>query len=93
MTETTLDLGTAITIRNIQPIYSQLANHLQQTTPFIIDASKLTKVDTAGAQLLLFLHQTSIKRSINITWLPADKEISKQLALLAITIPPLISSV
>ncbi|NKF52141.1 STAS domain-containing protein [Shewanella sp. WXL01] len=84
MATTTIDLGSEITIRNIQPIYKQLLSQQQQASPVTLDASQLNKVDTAGAQMLFFFDRTCADKNIELTWLNLQSSLMQQLAHLGI---------
>ncbi|MBT1445192.1 STAS domain-containing protein [Shewanella sp. JM162201] len=87
MSENTVELGSELTIRNIQPIYSQLAELLHSGTPVTLDASTLIKADTAGLQLLLCLHSTCEQRSIPLHWQGTTAELKKQFIQMGMQLP------
>lgn len=92
MSEHIIDLGTEITIRNIQPVYESLTKSLQDPRDLTINASQLTKVDTAGAQLLFLFEQTCNKRSLLINWKGATPELANELKELGIDIPAIFAT-
>ncbi|WP_076413337.1 lipid asymmetry maintenance protein MlaB [Shewanella sp. UCD-KL12] len=89
MSEQTIKLDSELTIRNIQPIFTQLSELLTHDEQLHIDASQLTRVDTAGAQLLYLFSQTCKARSLNVDWLDCQPELRTDLENLGITISEL----
>lgn len=62
MSDQTIKLDSEITVRNIQPIFTQLSELLTHIEVIHIDASQLSRVDTAGAQLLYLFSKTCDSR-------------------------------
>ncbi|NRB22283.1 lipid asymmetry maintenance protein MlaB [Shewanella sp.] len=87
MPEQTIRLDSELTIRNIQPIFAQLSQLLTHDKELHIDASQLTRVDTAGAQLLYLFSQTCTSRSLRVHWLDCQPELQINLQNLGINIP------
>ncbi|SQH74732.1 conserved protein of unknown function [Shewanella benthica] len=87
MPQQTIKLDSELTIRNIQPIFAQLAELLTHDKELHIDASLLTRVDTAGAQLLYLFSQTCASRSLRVDWLNCQPELQINLDNLGINIP------
>ena len=87
MSEQTIILDSELTIRNIQPIFAQLSELLTHDEELHIDASQLSRVDTAGAQLLYLFSQTCASRSLRVDWLYCQPELKTNLENLGITIP------
>ncbi|WP_372870056.1 STAS domain-containing protein [Shewanella sp.] len=79
MSENPVHLGSELTIRNIQPTYSRLAELLLLCSPITIEATDLIKADTAGLQLLFCLQSTCTQRSIPLKWVGITPEIQRQL--------------
>ncbi|MBR9728072.1 lipid asymmetry maintenance protein MlaB [Shewanella intestini] len=82
-----IDLGTEITIRNIQPLYRVFVDSIAQSHPLTLNASKLTNVDTCGAQLLYLFALNCQNRSITLTWQHLSQSVNQQLAHLGISLP------
>ncbi len=91
MSEQTIKLDSELTIRNIQPIFAQLSELLTHDEQLHIDASQLTRVDTAGAQILYLFSQTCEARSLHVDWLDCQPELKNDLENLGITISELAS--
>lgn len=91
MSEHTIKLDSELTIRNIQPIFAQLSKLLTHDEQLHIDASELSRVDTAGAQLLYLFSQTCESRSFKIDWLNCQPELRTDLKKLGITISELVN--
>lgn len=91
MSEQTIKLDSELTIRNIQPIFAQLTELLTHDEQLHIDASQLSRVDTAGAQLLFLFSQTCQSRSIKVDWLNCQPELKTNLLNLGITISELMN--
>ncbi|AQS35471.1 anti-anti-sigma regulatory factor (antagonist of anti-sigma factor) [Shewanella psychrophila] len=87
MSEQTIILDSELTIRNIQPIFAQLSELLAHDEELHIDASQLSRVDTAGAQLLYLFSQTCESRSLKVDWLDCQPELKTNLENLGISIP------
>ena len=87
MSQQTIKLDSELTIRNIQPIFAQLSELLTHDKELHIDASQLTRVDTAGAQLLYLFSQTCASRSLRVDWLDCQPELQINLENLGINIP------
>jgi len=89
MTDQTIKLDSELTIRNIQPIFAQLSELLTHDKLLPIDLSQLSRVDTAGAQLLYLFSQTCNERSLKIEWQGGRPELITNLESLGIVIPEL----
>ncbi|MCL2917231.1 STAS domain-containing protein [Shewanella litorisediminis] len=87
MPENTVELGSELTIRNIQPIYSQLAELLHQGRPVTLNASRLIKADTAGLQLLLCLQSHCTNCSIPLNWKGITTELVAQFKQMGMQLP------
>lgn len=87
MSENTVELGSELTIRNIQPLYSQLAELLHQGSAVSLEASELIKADTAGLQLLFCLQSTCVQRSIPLNWIGITPELKKQFLQMGMQLP------
>lgn len=87
MSEKTVELGSELTIRNIQPLFSQLAELLHQGSSVTLAASELIKADTAGLQLLLCLHSTCAQRSIPLNWVGTTPELKQQFLQMGMQLP------
>jgi phospholipid transport system transporter-binding protein len=89
MSDQTIKLDSEITIRNIQPIFTQLSELLTQTEILHIDVSQLSRVDTAGAQLLHLFSRTCDARSLKVDWLGCQADLLANLEELGIILPHL----
>ncbi|MEC4727960.1 STAS domain-containing protein [Shewanella sp. D64] len=89
MSDQTIKLDSEITIRNIQPVFSQLSELFTQTEILHIDASQLSRVDTAGAQLLHLFSRTCDARSLKVDWLGCQPDLLTNLRELGIILPHL----
>ncbi|WP_299797775.1 lipid asymmetry maintenance protein MlaB [uncultured Shewanella sp.] len=89
MTDQTIKLDSELTIRNIQPIFSQLSELLTKDKLLPIDLSQLARVDTAGAQLLYLFSKTCSARALKVEWRGGQAELVTNLASLGIVIPEL----
>jgi len=89
MTDQTIKLDSELTIRNIQPIFARLSELLTHDKLLQIDLSQLSRVDTAGAQLLYLFSQTCNERSLEIEWQGGRPELITNLENLGIVIPEL----
>ncbi|BAJ00151.1 STAS domain-containing protein [Shewanella violacea] len=87
MSEQRIRLDSELTIRNIQPIFTQLSALLTHDEELHIDASQLSRVDTAGAQLLYLFSRTCASRSLKVDWLNCRPELKANLENLGISIP------
>ncbi|QYK01520.1 STAS domain-containing protein [Shewanella psychrotolerans] len=84
MTRSLIQLDSELTIRNIQQIHQLITEQLVDDQPLSIDASLLTRVDTAGAQLLYFLTKYCHTHHQNIDWIYPSEDIKSNLAELGI---------
>ncbi|NRD72271.1 STAS domain-containing protein [Shewanella sp. VB17] len=87
MSDQTIKLDSEITIRNIQLVFAQLSELLTQVEVVHIDASQLSRVDTAGAQLLYLFSKTCDSRSLKVDWLHCQTDLVTNLGELGITLP------
>ncbi|ACA84469.1 STAS domain-containing protein [Shewanella woodyi] len=89
MSDQTIKLDSEITIRNIQPVFTQLCELFTQAEILHIDASQLSRVDTAGAQLLHLFSKTCDARSLKVDWLGCQDDLLESLGELGISLPHL----
>ncbi|RTR38172.1 STAS domain-containing protein [Shewanella canadensis] len=89
MTDQTIKLDSELTIRNIQPIFARLSELLIHDKLLHVDVSQLSRVDTAGAQLLYLFSQTCNARSLKVEWQGGQPELRTNLESLGIVIPEL----
>ena len=89
MSDQTIKLDSEITIRNIQPVFAQLSELFTHTEILHIDASQLSRVDTAGAQLLHLFSKTCDARSLKVDWLGCQSDLLANLKELGIMLPQL----
>ena len=89
MSDQTIKLDSEITIRNIQPMFAQLSELFTQAEILHIDASQLSRVDTAGAQLLHLFSRTCDARSLKVDWFGCQPDLLVNLEELGITLPHL----
>lgn len=68
-TDKTLVLPEEISIANISQWHSELNDLLQQASGIDIDASDLSRLDTAAVQLLTVFSNTAGDSGVNINWL------------------------
>jgi len=85
MSAQTIKLDSELTIRNIQPIFTQLSELLTHDEVLHIDASQLARIDTAGAQLLYLFTRTCSTRSLKLDWLNIQPELISNLEKLGIS--------
>ncbi|WP_432471786.1 STAS domain-containing protein [Amphritea sp. HPY] len=83
-TDKTLMLPEEISIANISQWHSELSDLLQQASGIDIDASDLSRLDTAAVQLLTVFSNTARDSGVNINWLSVSdnlKTTAQQLGL------------
>lgn len=66
--ENTLKLPEEISIANAGDWQDKLTAALQDTSSLMLDASELSRVDTAGVQLLAVLFKQAQASSVSIGW-------------------------
>lgn len=89
MAQTRFELEPCITIKSVQDLYHQLHDFLIQKEDLVIDASKLSQIDTAGAQLLFHIEKMAEQRLHPIIWENGTPALKQQLEQLGINIPQL----
>ena len=74
-TDKTLVLPEEISISNISQWHSELNDLLQQASSIDIDASDLSRLDTAAVQLLSVFSNTARDSGINLNWLSVSDDL------------------
>ncbi|WP_163834827.1 STAS domain-containing protein [Spartinivicinus ruber] len=59
----TVKLPESVDIKQIEQLYRELTEHIQQRNSLGIDCSQVQSIDTAGLQLLLVCQQEFLKQS------------------------------
>jgi ABC-type transporter Mla MlaB component len=66
--ERRLDLGKSLTIAEVGPLKSALADLLASPGPLGLDAGRVERADTAGIQLLLSFCREAERRRLKVSW-------------------------
>ena len=77
-----LSLGGDFTLANAVAIKGVLLDALNQATRLEVDLLNVTKLDTAGVQLLLLLRREAVDRGISLKWLGYSLAVEEVLDLL-----------
>ncbi|BDM62866.1 hypothetical protein NFHSH190041_03180 [Shewanella sp. NFH-SH190041] len=89
----TFKFAPELTIRSVQDTHSHLQEQLSQHNALTLDTCELSRIDTAGAQLLLWLSLHADKGELNLSWQAGSPELLTQLNSLGIHIPGLSSEI
>ena len=84
MTQSPIRLASELTIRNIQQVHHDIVEQLANSDALHVDASQLSRIDTAGAQLLYFLSHYCQSHHLNVEWNRPAKEVDLILAELGL---------
>lgn len=74
-TENSIQLPSHLTIRQIEQVYRQCEEALKGTANLRVDASEVSKVDTAGLQLLAALKTEMDQQHSAIEWISVTDEL------------------
>jgi anti-anti-sigma regulatory factor len=77
-------LGASCTIEDVAQVRSELINHLSASTPIIIDASRLERIDTAGVQLLAAFAIDCLEQGIAFAWKERPAALEEAIRLLGL---------
>ncbi|MDE1462924.1 STAS domain-containing protein [Spartinivicinus poritis] len=59
----TITLTESVDIRQVEQLYNELNEHIEQNDSLIVDCSQVQSIDTAGLQLLIACQQKYVKQS------------------------------
>ncbi|MCC6302163.1 MAG: STAS domain-containing protein [Gammaproteobacteria bacterium] len=77
-------LGTSCTIEDVAQLRTDLIGHLEANRPMIIDATRLERIDTAGAQLLAAFAIDCLERGTAFAWKPRPAALEEAIRLLGL---------
>ena len=77
-----LALSGDFTLANAAAIKSVLLDALEQTPRLDVDLLNVTKLDTAGVQLLLLLQREAVSRGASLSWIGYSLAVEEVLDLL-----------
>lgn len=87
MKNNVIQLGEELTIRQVQPMYTQVIASLSEGHPLELNTQQLNKIDTAGAQLLYLLSAFCQQRSLTLQCDLSHPDIQRQFQYLGMTLP------
>lgn len=77
-------LGNSCTIEDVAQLRTDLIEHLETNRPVIIDATRLERIDTAGAQLLAAFAIDCLERGTAFAWKPRPAVLEEAIRLLGL---------
>ncbi|MGH1438801.1 MAG: STAS domain-containing protein [Cellvibrionaceae bacterium] len=81
----TVKCGEALTISNVADLHTKLTSALESSSNIELDVHEVEKVDTAGLQLLVALHNELEKSDGNLTWKAPSEAFTEAVAVTGMT--------